>query len=79
MLIECLFECCWFPLCMMIKMHLCMINIPLFMFLVQIIFKNSVHEFYLSLYMFMGWLARASKASSRVLYAGRRHGDVTSD
>ena len=24
-----------------------------------------------------GWLARSDKASSRVLYAGRRHGDVT--
>ena len=24
-----------------------------------------------------GWLARSDKASSRILYAGRRHGDVT--
>ena len=39
---------------MMIKMHLCMINIPVCMFLVQILFKHSVYEFYLSLYMFMG-------------------------
>ena len=62
---------------MMIKMHLCVINIPVCMFLVQILFKHSVYEFYLSLYMFMGLLARSDKASSRVLYAGQRHGDVT--
>ena len=51
---ECWLKCMMFPLCMMIKMYLCMINIPVCMFLVQILFKHSVYEFYLSLYMFMG-------------------------
>ena len=58
-------------------MHMCMINIPVCMFLVPILFKHSVYEFYLSMYMFMGWLARVFEARSRVLFAGRRHGDVT--
>ena len=31
----------------------------------------------LCLYMFMGILARVLEACSRVLFAGRRHGDVT--
>ena len=29
------------------------------------------------MHMFMGLLARVDKACSRVLFAGRRHGDVT--
>ena len=55
-----------------------MINIPVCMFLVQILFKHSVYEFYLSLYMFMRLLVCLVNAMDCVLLAGRRHGDVTS-
>ena len=54
-----------------------MINIPVCMFLVQILFKHSVYEFYLSLYMFMGTYPGLIELVDRVLFAGRRHGDVT--
>ena len=54
-----------------------MINIHVCMFLVQILFKHSVYEFYLSLYMFMRLLVCLVNAMDRVLLAGRRHGDMT--
>ena len=41
-----------------------------------ILFQHSVSAI-LCLYMFMGLLARVFEACSRVLFAGRRHGDVT--
>ena len=41
-------------------------------------FKHSVYVIFKPVHVH-GRLARPDKASSRVLYAGRRHGDVTFD
>ena len=50
--------------------HLCMIIVHVCMF------KHSVLAI-LFMYMFMGLLARVFEACSHVVFAGRRHGDVT--
>ena len=42
----------------------------------RILFQHSVMQI-LCLYMFMGLLVRVFEACSHVLFAGRRHGDVT--
>ena len=76
MLNECMYECCYFSMCMMIKMHLCIINIPVCIFEFQFSFTILFYAIIKPVHVH-GRLVWPDKASSRVLYAGRRHGDVT--